>query len=410
MTDLGALPGPGNCSNAEVINEWGDAAGNSEIDQIDPVLGVFQIRATLWKNRRIIDLGVLEGGTESAAHGINNRRQVVGFSVNDTPDPYSFWGFFGGQTRAFLWEKGVMSDLGTLGGPDAEALIVNDRGQVAGYSYTNSVPNTTTGIPTLDPFLFERGRMVDLGTLGGTFGVPDSLNKRGQVVGFSNLAGDATQHPFLWARGVLTDLGTLGGNNGEATSINDAGTVVGVADLPDGLHNAFLWKDGVMTDLGNLGATSRASQINSKGQVVGASRIDDDLDFGNARAFLWEKGGPMVDLNTLIPPNSDLTLVQAFSINDRGEIAGIGVPPGVAVPDWWFLGHAYVLIPCHENNTEACQDRGERTTIMTQSTPGAVTSAPTARTQSRPIPNESVASFRGRWINRHQVPGAGARD
>ena len=70
---------------------------------------------------------------------------------------------------------------------------------------------------------------------------------------------------------------------------------------------------------------------------MGASRIDDDLDFGNARAFLWENGGPMVDLNTLIPPNSGLTLVQAFSINDRGEIAGIGVPPGVAVPDWEVL-------------------------------------------------------------------------
>ena len=61
LTDLGALPGPVKCSNAEVINERGDAAGNSEIDEIDPVLGLFQIRAVLWKNRQIIDLGTLEG-------------------------------------------------------------------------------------------------------------------------------------------------------------------------------------------------------------------------------------------------------------------------------------------------------------------------------------------------------------
>jgi len=43
-------------------------------------------------------------------------------------------------------------------------------------------------------------------------------------------------------------------------------------------------------------------------------------------AFLWENGGPMVDLNTLIPAGSSLQLVFAFAINDRGEIVGAGEP------------------------------------------------------------------------------------
>jgi hypothetical protein len=113
--------------------------------------------------------------------------------------------FFGAQFRPFLWRDGVMRDLGTLGGPDAYAAFVNDRGQVAGYSFSNSIPNSVTDVcgafatqvPTEDPFIWVDGEITDLGTLGGNCGFANDLNSRGQVVGFSDLAGDATGHPFL---------------------------------------------------------------------------------------------------------------------------------------------------------------------------------------------------------------------
>ena len=57
LIDLGSLPGPDKCSAAYAVNEAGEAVGNSEIDQIDPILGLFQIRAVLWKNGQIIELG-----------------------------------------------------------------------------------------------------------------------------------------------------------------------------------------------------------------------------------------------------------------------------------------------------------------------------------------------------------------
>jgi len=298
----------------------------------------------------MINLGSL-GGNGSAAVAFNNRGQVVGAAANTVCDPFSLVNLFSPptfatQTRAFLWEDGIMRDLDTLGGPDSLAWYVNERGQVSGISYTDSTPNDTTGIPTVHPFLWENGVMHDLGSLGGSFCGVDCMNNRGAVVGPMTLPGDEFQHPFLSSDGILTDLGTFGGDNGEATGVNDASEVCGVADLPNGLHNAFLWKNGVMTDLGNLGLTSFAHAVNSRGQVVGGSRVSREPS--QVSAFLSENGGPMIDLNTLIPADSPLHLVIANWINDRGEIAGTGVPPGVSVDDVETLGHAFVLIPVGE--------------------------------------------------------------
>lgn len=103
-----------------------------------------------------------------------------------------------------------MQDLGTLSGPDAQVEAMSERGQIVGTSYTSSTPNPGSGIPTIDPFLWENGSMVDIGTLGGTNGLAHFVNSRGQVVGVSNLAGDSTSHPFLWSNGKLMGLGDVG--------------------------------------------------------------------------------------------------------------------------------------------------------------------------------------------------------
>jgi probable HAF family extracellular repeat protein len=360
LIDLGSLA-PGWSSAATWINETGQTVGFSENGLIDPLIGFPEFHAVLWHSGGITDLGTLEGGFESIANAVNDRGQVVGFATNTISDPFSFFPFPGAtQARAFLWQKGAMQDLGTLGGPDANAVSINERGQIAGQSYTNSTPNAVldscggfgVNVPTEDPFIWKDGKMTDLGTLGGTCGLVTAQNKRGQVVGQSDLAGDLAFHPFLWDGRALRDLGTLGGDTGLANWINDAGVIAGKADLPGPMpqnHDAVLWKDDAVVDLGAVTGDSCANAyyVNSSGQVVGTSE-DQELCLipTGEHAFLWENRGPMVDLNTLIPSGSSLQLTFAVAINNRGEIAGFGVPAGCAPQDVEFCGHAYVLIPC----------------------------------------------------------------
>jgi probable HAF family extracellular repeat protein len=340
LTDLGTLPG-GYSSTAYWINDRALIIGGSQNGLIDPITGLPEQIAVLWeRDGEIINLGTL-GGSFSFANAMNNRGHVVGIALNTVPDPYSFLGL-GTETHAFVWRDGFMEDLGTLGGPDSWGSAVNENGKVVGWAYINSMPNQSNGdtcapnVPTQDPFLWEDGRMIDLGTFGGTCGVVGSfanagsggaINSRGQVVGSSNLAGNQTHHAFLWDQGSLTDLGTLGGDNAEAYWINDAGDIVGRADVPGPQqhHHGFRWRNGVMADLGVPAgqSCSTAIDINARSQIILDTGI---CGVGGGPGSLWEDG-ILYDLNALIPRDSGFFIGDVNFINDRGEIAVTGVLP-----------------------------------------------------------------------------------
>ena len=234
-----------------------------------------------------------------------------------------------------------MHDLKTLGGPDSWALYINDSGQIAGNSLTDSVVNPTTQSPTMAPFLWENGKMQNIGSLGGLAGGVVGLNNNGQVAGNSDLPGDQDLLGFLWDHGIMTPIPALGGTSSIALSLGANGEVVGFGFYPgDQNGDAFVWKSGAITDLGRFGndPCSVASSINIHGQIVGVSTDCADGE----RAVLWENGEPIVDLNTLIPPNSDLYLHEADYINDNGEITGTG-----------FLSngdqHVFLLVPLDDD-------------------------------------------------------------
>jgi probable HAF family extracellular repeat protein len=78
----------------------------------------------------IRDLGALPGGFNySNALGINERGQVVGYSITA-----------GGNTHACLFENGMVTDLGTLPGDNfSEATGITESGQIAGNSTSHAI-------------------------------------------------------------------------------------------------------------------------------------------------------------------------------------------------------------------------------------------------------------------------------
>lgn len=408
ITDLGALPGT-NSSAAGSINERGWITGESQNGIPDPdfcCFGGLQTRAVLWKHGRIHDVGTF-GGDMSLGIYVNDAGQVIGTSNNGVPDPFSLFGL-PDEMRTFLWEDGAMRDIGTLGGPDTvPGASCGDppRNVIVGQSYTSYVPNAATGVPTADAFLWKSGQMTDLGNLGGTFSNGQCANHRGQIIGFSTLAGDLQQHAFFWENGVMTDLGTLGGDNSEAIWLNEAGDVAGSADLPGSqLHDAVLWKHGKIHDLGTLAGDpcSRGRSINARGQVVGGS--SDCHNF--LRAFLWEEGGPMLDLNNLIPAGSGLQLTNAIDINDRGEILAKSVPLGVTPIDDEDLGHLVLLIPraAKDNDFDDDLETAADAEAPQFVAPVRKSPSPTSASQPHPTtPRENLAALRARLARQYHL-------
>src|SRR5215470_4037019 len=144
LTAIERLPGGAN-SCAQWMNDAGAIVGGADDGSVDPLTGLRQVRAVLWDTGgKIHDLGTL-GGNGSVAWAINNSGQVTGNALNGIPDDFNGFGDFGQvgatQTHAFLWQNGVMRDLGTLGGPDSGPFDINQRGNVVGMAAVDALPN-----------------------------------------------------------------------------------------------------------------------------------------------------------------------------------------------------------------------------------------------------------------------------
>lgn len=272
------------------------------LDGAGRVVGTAQGGAAVWSPGGTTYLAALLPGSEGLA--INNGGSIVGRIGAD----------------AFVYAGGAFSIFNVPPAYGTWATAINDAGQVAGFG--------AVGFSETYAFLYESGVVTQLGSFGGTISVANAINASGHIAGFASSAGDGDdwgdprRTASVYRDGVQHDLGSLGGWFSEATDINDAGFVAGWSGLEDNFsERPFLFSpdDGGMIDLGTLGGVSgRANALNNAGVVVGLSGIGSTGGF-DYHAFVYGADG-MLDLNALVGELSGWKLVNALDVNDAGQI------------------------------------------------------------------------------------------
>lgn len=257
--------------------------------------------------------------------------------------------------------------------PDIDVFAVNDAGEFSGR-HVQYIPNTTdNGRRTLDNFVYLPAPAhglptgISYTTLSGLYSGFGHINNNGV------LAGGDYESPVVWlpqpAVGLPAGITYLPTSNWAfAHDLNNSGQVVG-ADAHTGLYvwspvaaNGFAAgitildspRPGFISAINNrgdviintggypysgmlylprneygLGAgrysiAGAPNDINDFGQIVGDTYQQISPGKNRFYPFIWTASSGLVDLNTLIPPNSGWVLETAAQINNRSDIIGTG--------------------------------------------------------------------------------------
>jgi probable HAF family extracellular repeat protein len=87
------------------------------------------------------------------------------------------------MSRAWVWRIGTMTDIGTLGGPQAAAYAINNTGQIVGSAQTSTDAD--------HGFVYQNGKFTDIGL--NVF--PYAINNNGVIVGAGGCGAAASATP-----------------------------------------------------------------------------------------------------------------------------------------------------------------------------------------------------------------------
>src|SRR3989475_3139571 len=290
------------------------------------------------------------GGTSSGGNSINNQTWVAGYSR-----------LAGDQTRhAALWRSGLLSDLGTLGGPNSSVTwnVKNTAGIIVGISQTAdpeplgeawssaafySTPNNV-GYINLG-FVWQNNQMRGLPPFpGGNNGFATGANNFGQAVGWAEngvhdtacVSPQVLQFlPAVWTLGPdnIQDLPLIpGDSSGAATAINDNGQIVGISGICDqavGRHtakHAVLWENVTVTDIyPNPPAPwwNTTTAINQRGDVVGFAGDPAFVEGDVLHAFMWTRDDGIRQLKPLPHRTPEHVDSEAYGINEARQVVGV---------------------------------------------------------------------------------------
>jgi probable HAF family extracellular repeat protein len=292
------------------------------------------------------------GGTNSAGNSINNQTWVAGYSR-----------LSGDQTRnATLWRNGVLTPLGTLGGPNSSVPwnVKNTQGLIVGISQTaDPEPRGElwssfffyfgpfgAGYINLG-FVWENNQMRPLPNFpGGNMGFATGANNLRQAVGWAENGVEDTERcvspqvyqfrPAMWTLGPPDQIHELplitGDSSGSATAINDNGQIVGISGICDQAvgrrtaKHAVLWENGTVTDIYPDAPApwwNTPTAINQRGDIVGFAGDPAFFEGEILHAFKWTRDDGIRQLRPLPNRTPEHVDSEAYGINERGQVVGV---------------------------------------------------------------------------------------
>lgn len=221
ITAITSPPGTYPANHVSGLNDRGTVLMRYGGTEGHPSFGAF-----LWRpGQPTVDLDKLAADYDMRTGALNRADQVV--LGRDSWDGQRVYLFAADTTMTTIVGPGGQASLRDVPRP------LNDLGQVAGWYYADR--------PATHPFLWSGGEFLDLGTLGGENAEAVAVNNRGEVAGTSDVP-DGTRRAFLWRRGELIALDPPDATyvSTSAAWLTDQGGVLGYADTADERHT-YLW-------------------------------------------------------------------------------------------------------------------------------------------------------------------------
>lgn len=235
-------------------------------------------------------------------HKLNLKSNYSVLKMNNAGDIVGLFHDEKKRTRIFLWRKGKIIHLPTLGGSSAIVFDINDKCEIVGSA------DTTTKTPNSEyyasqAFLWRNGRMINLTPQSNERSFATLINNQSDILISDNGEG------VVWRNGVRLVHRYFKGSYPKWTR-----------------EGNYIWHNGRLTQIIPLHGVKEGHYsvdgANEHGVGIGSA----ETTFKPARQFAFlVLNGEMISLNGLIPTNQDWKLERAHAINNRGQIVCQGV-------------------------------------------------------------------------------------
>ena len=242
---------------AVAVNDAGEIVGSLVVGEQAHPQGM---RAAIWGEGYWRNLGLPKGARDMSARGINARGDVIGSAS--------------GHAAVYWRAENSFEVLPNVGAGPCTGMSINNQGQAVGLC--NNMSSAHDGSNEVAAVLWQNHTAVALANPCGT---GENLMSYARTITDSGVVGGIAGNCAMVWRASTPDNGTVVAERGVVNSINKRGEMVGYVGVPDGTSTKdpllrparWLNEQAPVMDIGpKIAKDGRVRFINDRGIFVGA--------------------------------------------------------------------------------------------------------------------------------------------